>query len=154
PRLQKDLEGFSMQLSCSSRQQLVGRYEGYSLVHHRGSFYGIPELAGSVDLTREEDCHLAGVISGETCEQVQERIERARAAVPIEFTGWLPIFETSGNCGRHPQFKHTAEPPSGYRFTYSAPPQQAGPAPWHRKMGQLLAWARRTVRRFHLLIRP
>ncbi len=143
-----------MQLSCSSRQQLVGSHEGYSLVHHRGSFYGIPELAGSVDLNREDECHRAGVISGETSEQVRERIERARAAVPIEFTGWLPIFETSGNCGRHPQFKHTAEPPSGYRFTYSAPPQTAGPAPWHRKMGQLLAWASRTVRRFHLLIRP
>jgi glycosyltransferase involved in cell wall biosynthesis len=43
-----------------------------------------------------------------------------RAAVPVEFAGWLPIYEHAGNCGRHPQFQHTTKAPSGYRFTCSA----------------------------------
>ena len=41
----------------------------------------------------------------------------------MEFAGWLPIYEKSGDCGRHPQFTHTGEPPPGYRFTCSAPPK-------------------------------
>jgi glycosyltransferase involved in cell wall biosynthesis len=43
-------------------------------------------------------------------------------AAGVEFAGWLPIYELSGNCGRHPQFRHIADPPPGYRFTCSAPP--------------------------------
>ncbi len=41
---------------------------------------------------------------------------------PVEFAGWLPVYTRSGDCGRHPQFHHTGEPPPGYRFTCSAPP--------------------------------
>jgi glycosyltransferase involved in cell wall biosynthesis len=39
----------------------------------------------------------------------------------IEFAGWLPIFREFGNCGRHPQFAHTAIPPAGYQFVRSGP---------------------------------
>ena len=38
---------------------------------------------------------------------------------PVEFLGWLPVFQRFGNCGAHPQFAHTAAPPPGYRFTRS-----------------------------------
>jgi hypothetical protein len=55
--------------------------------------------------------------------QVQDYIDGAPSTnpVPIEFAGWLPIFDFSGHCGSHPQFKHTANPPPGYRFTCSTP---------------------------------
>lgn len=41
------------------------------------------------------------------------------APVPVEFTGWLPVFSNFGNCGHHPQFTHTESPPPGYRFIRS-----------------------------------
>src|SRR5262245_58259197 len=44
-------------------------------------------------------------------------------ASPVEFAGWLPVYGVSGNCGKHPQFKHTDTPPPGYRFTRSGPPE-------------------------------
>ena len=48
----------------------------------------------------------------------------ATAPVAVEFAGWLPCFAFFGDCGRHPQFSHTDEPPPGYRFVRSEP---AGP---------------------------
>lgn len=104
------------------RPEVVGGCEGYDLVRHRGAVYGVPRAAGPVDLDLEEERRHAGVIRGQTPEEVRERIRAAAGATPVEFAGWLPIFEFSGNCGRHPQFTHTASPPPGYRFAHSAPP--------------------------------
>ncbi len=136
-----------------SRPVLLGSYEGYRLVRHRGSFYGVPTPTDPEDLNLEEDCHHAGVISGESCEEVQERIHSVRDAVPIEYAGWLPIFERSGNCGRHPQFKHTVHPPSGYRFTCSAR-RKHRPSLWDKSIGQLFYGLSWMVRGFHPLLRP
>lgn len=120
--------------------EIVGTYQGYNLIRYRESFYGVPELAGPVDLSLEEDCCHAGVIRAATCEAVRERVAGVRDAdaVPIEFAGWVPIFEHAGNCGRHPQFKHTAKPPPGYRFTCSAPFRKLGPSLWSTSIVPLL----------------
>jgi glycosyltransferase involved in cell wall biosynthesis len=39
----------------------------------------------------------------------------------VEFLGWLPAFKRFGNCGAHPQFGHTSEPPPGYAFVRTVP---------------------------------
>ena len=145
-----------MSIACPSHPELVATYQGYSLIHYRGSIHAVPQLAGPVDLDLEEDCRHAGVIRGETCQQVQERIQTVRNAdgVPIEFAGWLTIFEHAGNCGRHPQFKHTAEPPPGYRFTCSAPWQKMAPSIWEKKLGPLCQRLGQVARKLPWLLRP
>jgi glycosyltransferase involved in cell wall biosynthesis len=131
----------------------VASYEGYNLVRHRGTIYGVPQVAGPVDVSQEEQRRRAGVISGETCQKVQELIRSALDAVPIEFAGWLPIYEASGNCGRHPQFTHTAKPPQGYRFTCSAPPRRHGASRWQRLVRRLIKSVSRRAVVLWLLIR-
>jgi glycosyltransferase involved in cell wall biosynthesis len=51
--------------------------------------------------------------------------------VPVEFAGWMPVFERFGDCGRHPLFAHAATPPEGYRFV-SSDPRQAPAGRWDR----------------------
>ncbi len=105
------------------RPEPVESFEGYSLVRKGGAVYGVPQSAGLVDLNVDEDRRRAGVVRGATLDEVRERIRAARETMPVEFAGWLPIFEWAGNCGKHPQFAHSATPPTGYRFVRSAPPQ-------------------------------
>ncbi|QJW98254.1 glycosyltransferase family 4 protein [Frigoriglobus tundricola] len=118
--------------ACDARAhvpEVVGRAEGYDLVRHRGTYYAVPQSAGDLDLDVPEDRQHAGVISGNSPDDL-ERIVRANATgAPVEFAGWLPIFAVSGNCGAHPQFKHTVSPPAGYRFTRSAPIENRAPRP-------------------------
>jgi hypothetical protein len=132
----------------------VGSYAGYELLRHRGSVYGVPRAAAGVDLNLEEERWQAGVLRGATPEEVRDRIRGARGAVPVEFAGWLPIFEFSGNCGRHPQFKHTAEPPPGYRFSYSGPLRRPLPAPADRGLARLFAGVCRVVLALWAVLRP
>lgn len=106
----------------ASRPAFAGQCEDYDLVRYCGAVYGVPRAAGNPDLGIPEERARTGVVAGKTIEEVEERIRRLAAAAPVEFAGWLPIYEFSGNCGKHPQFTHTAEPPPGYRFTCSAPP--------------------------------
>jgi glycosyltransferase involved in cell wall biosynthesis len=127
--LQAQIDGLDFQ---ALRPEPLGACDGYRLVCFLGAVYGIPEAAGPVDLTLDEECRRAGVLRGRTGDEVRERIGRLRGTVPVEFAGWLPIYEASGNCGRHPQFRHTADPPPGYRFTCSAPPARTGPSLWER----------------------
>jgi glycosyltransferase involved in cell wall biosynthesis len=90
-------------------------------------------------------------------QEVQTRIngEAGAGAVTIEFAGWLPIFDLSGRCGSHPQFKHTANPPPGYRFTCSAPLNEARPSiPRRSSIAPLLERAGRIAHGFASLIRP
>jgi glycosyltransferase involved in cell wall biosynthesis len=101
---------------------LIGQHEGYKLFRHRGRVYAIPEAAGALDLNLEETRRRAGVFAGKTAEEVRAQIRASLNTIPVEFAGWLPVFENWGNCGRHPQFGHTTAPPSGFRFTCSAPP--------------------------------
>jgi len=136
--------------------EFVGAYQGYSLVQYGECFYGVPQLAGPVDLSLEEECRHAGVIRAATCEAVQEQIAgvRDREAVPIEFAGWVPIFEHAGNCGRHPQFKHTAKPPPGYRFTCSAPLRRHRRSLWGTKIVPVLHRLGQVLKKIPWLMRP
>jgi glycosyltransferase involved in cell wall biosynthesis len=101
--------------------EVVGRCQGHALLPSRGQVHGIPIAAEQADLDRHEPRQQAGAIRAARAEAVQAQILSGQAAIPIEFAGWLPIYAASGNCGRHPQFTHTAHPPPGYRFTFSAP---------------------------------
>jgi glycosyltransferase involved in cell wall biosynthesis len=120
------------------RPELLGSYEGYDLVRHRGALYGVPQGAGRIDMDDDADRRRAGVIGGDTCEELQERIRSLQGATPVEFAGWLPVYEMSGNCGAHPQFQHTADPPPGYRFTWNAPRRKYLSPPWVRSIGKLV----------------
>jgi glycosyltransferase involved in cell wall biosynthesis len=135
--------------------QFVETYDGYDLVRHGSSHYGVPQSAGDVNLNREADRQRAGVLSGSCFEAVRERIRARRDAVPVEFAGWLPIFQFSGNCGTHPQFKHTASPPPGYHFTYSAPPEPSREKSlWVRAVRLWRAAVSRAQRGIVALFRP
>jgi glycosyltransferase involved in cell wall biosynthesis len=101
--------------------KVVGQGEGYDLVRYRDIYHAVPQAAGPVDLDRADDRGRAGVISGTDRAALEEAVKRAAAGTPVEFAGWLPIYEFSGNCGRHPQFTHTGNPPPGYRFVRSGP---------------------------------
>jgi len=105
-----------------------GSCEGYNLVRRGALVHAIPQGAGPVDVDVEDDRLQAGVVSGASLEEVQERLKSLREAVPVEFAGWLPIYELMGNCGQHPQFGHTFSPPKGYYFTRSSPPKVYKPA--------------------------
>jgi glycosyltransferase involved in cell wall biosynthesis len=136
--------------------ELVATYQGYNVVRYRESFFGVPELAGPVDLNLEEECRHAGVIRAESRDAVQERITTVRdvEAVPVEFAGWVPIFEHAGNCGRHPQFKHTASPPAGYRFTCSAPLRNRTPSLWDTRLAPLCRRLGHVLKKLPWLMRP
>jgi glycosyltransferase involved in cell wall biosynthesis len=134
--------------------EVVDRYEGYDLVRHRGSFYGVPQAAGFVDLDLEEERRRVGALGGHSVQEVKARIRAARDTVPVEFAGWLPVFERAANCGQHPQFTHTAEPPPGYRFTYSAPPPPRRPSRWLKAMRCLANGVGWLARRLSYAVRP
>ncbi len=98
---------------------IIGKCEGYDLHQYRDWFYAIPRDAGYIDLDRPEDRRRGGVIEGATRAEVERRIREFATTTPVEFAGWLPIYDVSGNCGKHPQFTHASKPPEGYRFTRS-----------------------------------
>lgn len=80
--------------------------------------------------------------------------EGTRAAVSVEFAGWLPIYEHAGNCGRHPQFQHTAQAPPGYRFTCSAPVGPHTPSRWEWSLSRLCAGVSRALWALGWILRP
>ena len=103
------------------RREQVGEFEDCDIIRHGETFYGIPRRLGLVDPNLEKDRTRNGVVTGDSPEEVIERIRDSRTAYPVEFAGWLPVFDRFGNCGSHPQFAHTQAPPPGYRFTNSRP---------------------------------
>ena len=114
---------------------VVAAHGEHDLVRYRGAIHAVPRSAGLVDLAVGDDRRRAGVVSGKTCEAVKAALDARRDDAPVEFAGWLPVYSRSGDCGRHPQFNHTAEPPPGYRFTCSAPaavetPRVKEPSRW------------------------
>ena len=103
------------------RPEIVGRCEGHDLVRLGDAVHAVPDGAGDVDLYLENERLGAAVVSGTDAAEVAESLRRHSDQVPVEFAGWLPIYRFAGNCGQHPQFKHTGAPPQGYRFTRSDP---------------------------------
>ncbi len=134
--------------------EVLGSYEGYNLIRHRDAIYGVPRSAGRVDLGLEEERRRARVVRGQSCLEVIERIRNLEQAAPLEFAGWLPIYEYSGNCGQHPQFAHTEEPPAGYRFICSLPPIRRNPSLGERIGRWLVRGAVRTTAELSALARP
>ncbi|MBA4063033.1 MAG: hypothetical protein C0501_04865 [Isosphaera sp.] len=121
----------------ADRPEAVGGGGGYEIVRHRGALYAVPSRAGEVDLDVADDRRRAGVIPGGSVAELEAAVPRAEAAAPVEFAGWLPVYLVSGNCGQHPQFAHTGEPPPGYRFTHSAPPPR--PPSWADRLRDRVA---------------
>jgi glycosyltransferase involved in cell wall biosynthesis len=121
-RTRQDLEALIEERDADNRAENLGVIEGHNLVRHRGTLYAIPQGVGPVDLDLPKERKRAGVVAGGDLAEVQARLTAAGKKAPIEFAGWMPIYELVGNCGQHPQFDHTSEPPTGYRFTCSAPP--------------------------------
>lgn len=128
--------------------QVLTRVAGYDVVRYRGAFYAVPQAAGDIDLDLAEDRQRVGVLTAGSPEELERAVRRLAAGAPVEFAGWLPIYSVSGNCGAHPQFQHTGNPPPGYRFTRSAPPAQNRPSrPLSRlsRIAHKLAKAARTA---------
>jgi glycosyltransferase involved in cell wall biosynthesis len=134
-------------------RETVGRYRGYDLVRFRGRLHALPHGAGDIDLDIPDDRRRAGVLTGDSRTEVEELIRTAGAATPVEFAGWLPVYEASGNCGQHPQFAHTDDPPPGYRFTCSAPKPPRGPSIGALVVEALLLATIKVLRDLTLLLR-
>jgi glycosyltransferase involved in cell wall biosynthesis len=125
-------------------RESLGAFEDYDIIRHGGTFYGIPHQLGPIDPNLEDERTRDGIVRGDSPDEVIARIRANRGAFPIEFAGWLPVFARFGNCGSHPQFAHTQEPPRGYRFTHSRPRgvrsrRPRGPGVWTRLGRKLLA---------------
>ena len=158
-----------MHLGLRPRVPFPASYRGWGLVRTHGRIFALPKHVDPLAALRTGRLILhPEALSAATLDEVKALIddsearprppandaereprEAGRDGVPVEFAGWLPVYEWSGNCGSHPQFNHTAEPPPGYCFTCSAPapapfkPQDARPSPWGRTVGRLLAGLRR-----------
>jgi glycosyltransferase involved in cell wall biosynthesis len=133
-------------------QYTPGEYKAHKIWRSHGMYYAIPfaleaQMLGTLDYL----CH-PEVLSATNYPELQRQIDArpapsyrwestpferpvAPTCVPegeaIEFAGWLPAFHSFGNCGKHPQFRHTEHPPQGYRFHRSEPanlppPRKAG----------------------------
>ncbi|HVS38234.1 MAG TPA: glycosyltransferase family 4 protein [Gemmataceae bacterium] len=103
---------------------VVGVCQDRDVVRYGGAVHAAPRSAGYVDLAAADDRRRAGVVSGASFEAVEAAVEALSKRAAVEFAGWLPVYSRSGDCGRHPQFNHAAEPPTGYRFVCSAPPRE------------------------------
>lgn len=142
------------------RPEHVGMYAGYDLVRLADAVHAVPAGAGEVDLHLDDERRRAGVVSGGDRAEVEEHIRRLLDADAVEFAGWLPIYGFAGNCGRHPQFKHTAEPPPGYRFTVSEPPRRvpsSKPSLWSRLtagIGKVVIGMSTVARLLSAFVRP
>src|SRR5262245_51059076 len=139
--------------AADSTPVLVDREQGYDIVRHRGELLAVLRAAEAVDLDLPEDRRRAGALRGDSVEALRRRIAALREADPVEFAGWLPIFELSANCGRHPQFGHIDQPPEGYRFTCSAPPRRR-PAKLWKKLGAAMSAVGKAVGKACTLARP
>jgi glycosyltransferase involved in cell wall biosynthesis len=130
--LLEQLDGYDLR---TVTPEVVGRCAGYDVVRLGGWLYAVPDAAKAGDLNLPHERRRAGAVPAENPAELEVAVRAAAAAAPVEFAGWLPVFQVSGNCGQHPQFGHVNEPPPGYRFTCSAPPER--PSRW-AKLGTWL----------------
>jgi glycosyltransferase involved in cell wall biosynthesis len=134
------------------RVERLGSCDGYDLVRFRGTVYGVPRSAGQADLDLADERWRCGIICGTSREEVEDRVRHARDCLPVEFAGWAPVFRQFGNCGRHPQFEHTTEPPPGYQFTCSGIPGKIGqPSRWRKRVRRLWAGVSQAILALWLL---
>jgi glycosyltransferase involved in cell wall biosynthesis len=167
-----------MQLGMKKKTILPRTYKGFHVVRSHGRVYGIPPFLDPEDLHADGRPYShPAILSASTRPELEARIDREATssgldfpgtykedervscrssdeAVPVEFAGWLPVYQFSGNCGRHPQFGHTADPPPGYRFTSSAPPRRRSNSPWPRRAAWILGEVKRGLCFLALGLRP
>lgn len=136
------------------RPEVIEHCGEYDLVRHRDEFVAIRRAAGEVDLDLAEERQRAGAIPGISHDQLRQRVADLDDASAVEFAGWLPIFEFSGNCGKHPQFTHTAEPPPGYRFSCSAPAKTKSHSRWKKLIGKMTTRVGQAAKKAILAVRP
>src|SRR5947209_8251420 len=86
--------------------ELLGQHEGYNLIRHGGWVYAVRRSAGQVNLNYEDERRRAVAVRGASRAEVEEGLRALARADSVEFAGWLPIYEFTANCGRHPQFTH------------------------------------------------
>ncbi|MBY0229872.1 MAG: hypothetical protein K2W96_11375 [Gemmataceae bacterium] len=132
-----------------------GACEGWSLWRRGGRWHAVPP-GTAPDLAVAEDRERAGVLSAPTRDELEDRLRALLADRPVEFAGWLPIYEVAGNCGRHPQFAHIGQPPEGFRFTRSgqspAPTLPPEPSWWRKLPGRMLGAAWGAIRPLFTLL--
>ncbi len=104
----------------------LGTHAGYQLLRFQSFVYAVPENCEQVNLYRTDEQEQHGILRARSLEEVKAKIEELKQTTPVEFAGWLTIFQWAGNCGGHPQFCHIQDPPDGYRFTRSAPKRKKG----------------------------
>jgi glycosyltransferase involved in cell wall biosynthesis len=160
----RELSRYPLTLTAPSREQLqalldeadfsvfrpepAGEHQGYQLVRYCGRVYGIPRSIGLVDLYEEQARAHHEILSGDTCEQVRERIRNAQQGTSLEFAGALPIFaDRFGKHGDHPQFAPARLAPAGYRVVRppvashqpESPrtPRRWNPRSWLARLGRI-----------------
>src|SRR5262245_55493411 len=106
------------------------KFRDYNIFRQGDAVFATPTSAGKVDPSNEDERRRYVTAIGSTAEEVKGRLRTLGESATVEYVGWLPIFEKTANCGRHPQFGHTATPPSGYRFSCSAPRKRLSAPSW------------------------
>jgi glycosyltransferase involved in cell wall biosynthesis len=117
----------------------TGSFDGHEVYRRGEGWHAVPPGGEWADLAVAEERARAGVMSASSEEELAEAVREMMAGRPVEFAGWLPIYEVSGNCGTHPQFGHVGQPPEGYRFTRSG--GRRATAPKLSLAGRILGWA-------------
>jgi glycosyltransferase involved in cell wall biosynthesis len=112
--------------------EVIDRFGDFNLVRLAGNLYGVPREAGPADLHLPDERRRVGAWAVASRDELRQTIQHREESAEVEFAGWLPVYETAGNCGKHPQFAHAGEPPPGYRFTCSAPPPPRRQPRWDR----------------------
>jgi glycosyltransferase involved in cell wall biosynthesis len=139
-------------------------YKAHKIWRSHGMYFAIPfalemQLLG----TRDYLCH-PEVLSATNYPELMKKIEEkppvryrwdhpscpaesasASEGEPIEFAGWLPAFHSFGNCGKHPQFRHTKHPPPGYRIEHSEPAHLPPPKKDKEQEQKQKSWVDHTV---------
>ena len=132
--------------------ELVETRQGWRIVRLGPTLHAVPPGTTHVDLNLPEERRRGGILSARTLEELATRIQESTSAEPVEFAGWLPVYEFTANCGKHPQFAHTDAPPHGYRFICSHPaPRKSAREPWCTRLRRSLASG---VRKASLAVRP
>jgi glycosyltransferase involved in cell wall biosynthesis len=167
-----------MQLGMRKKVYLPQRYKGFQIIRSHGRVYAVPPLLDPEEYHQHgRPFSHAAILSASTRNELEALIDRddpstlqESGALPdqvepistrspddsvtVEFAGWLPVYEFSGNCGQHPQFKHTAAPPPGYRFSYSGPRRKPRTTYWQHRGEWLLGEITRGVRLLGTVLRP
>ncbi|MGL4553998.1 MAG: glycosyltransferase [Gemmataceae bacterium] len=129
--------------------QPLGEHRGFRLLRRGERYLAVPPEVPALDHDDPNGERVA--LSAGSVEALHRRVDEAADATGVEFAGWFPIYTLSGDCGRHPQFRHTARPPAGYRFTHSGPAERL---PRPTLLGSVGKWAVKAALAVAAALRP